>query len=91
MYILFILQFSSIVVFASTAIVSFGLGFLYKRILIVKQKKRILRLEDEMLLNHAHILELEKTVAELKREKDAQADYNVSKHKPAADHGLRAS
>lgn len=91
MYILFVLKFSSLVVLAGTAIVSFGLGFLYKRILIVKQKKRILRLEDEMLLNHANILELEKTVAEMKKEKDAQADYNVSKQKPSTDHGLRAS
>ena len=42
------------------AIISFGLGLLFKMAVIRKQRKRILALEDEMLSNHAKILALEK-------------------------------
>ena len=92
MYILLVLKFSSIVILATTAIGSFGIGLLYKRILVAKQQKRILHLEDEMLSNHAHILALEKKVTEMRKEKDTQADYNLSQHnKPSTDHGLRVS
>jgi hypothetical protein len=44
------------------------LGFFLKAGLLRKYKKRILSLEDEMLVNHARILELEKQAVELKEE-----------------------
>ena len=46
----------------------FALGFLWKATLISKHKKRVISLEDEMLLNHARILELEKQIVALKEE-----------------------
>jgi hypothetical protein len=44
------------------------LGFITKHAVIFKQRKRILRLEDEMLANHSRILTLEKKIADNKRE-----------------------
>ena len=52
------------------AFAGFGLGFLFKSGLIFKQRKRILRLEDEMLSNHSRILTLEKKIAENRRDFD---------------------
>ncbi len=49
---------------AGVAIGAFALGFLFKRATIAKQRKRILNLEDEMLSNHARILDLEKKLSE---------------------------
>lgn len=46
----------------------FALGFLWKSALIAKYKKRVVSLEDEMLLNHSRILDLEKQIAELKED-----------------------
>jgi hypothetical protein len=46
------------------AVGAFALGYLLKRAVIAKQRKRILNLEDEMLSNHARILELEKKLSE---------------------------
>jgi hypothetical protein len=50
------------------ALAGFALGFVFKSAVIYKQRKRILRLEDEMLANHARILALEKKIADSKRE-----------------------
>jgi len=50
------------------ALAGFALGFIFKSAVIYKQRKRILRLEDEMLANHARILALEKKIADSKRE-----------------------
>lgn len=52
------------------AIAAFCLGLLYKRVMVAKQKKRILRLEDEMLSNHSTILGLEKKIAEIQKESE---------------------
>ena len=49
---------------ALTGLISFILGFIIKSAVLYKQRKRILRLEDEMLINHSTILELEKEIAE---------------------------
>ena len=49
------------------AIAAFCLGLLYKRVMVAKQKKRILRPEDEMLSNHSTILGLEKKIAEIQK------------------------
>ncbi len=50
-------------------------GFFLKAAVVIKQRKRILRLEDEMLANHARILSLEKKVAEQKKEKSGSVEY----------------
>jgi hypothetical protein len=45
------------------------IGFFIKSGLLFKQRRRILRLEDEMLNNHARILSLEKRVSDQKKSK----------------------
>ena len=54
---------------AVAGICGFAVGFFLKSAAINKSKKRVLSLEDEMLRNHSHILDLEKQVAELREEK----------------------
>ena len=51
-----------------TGLSAFIIGFLLKAALLTKYKRRVLSLEDEMLVTHARILDLEKQVAELKEE-----------------------
>ena len=48
--------------------VSLLIGYLVKRQVIRKYHKQVLKLEDEMLSNHARILDLEKKLAELEEE-----------------------
>lgn len=48
------------------AILCFFFGFIFKSAVIFKQRKKILRLEDEMLDNHSRILSLEKKLADNK-------------------------
>ena len=43
-------------------------GYLFRAMQRNKSKKQLLKLEDEMLRNHAKILSLEKIIADLKRE-----------------------
>ena len=50
------------------ALAGFAFGFMFKSAVIYKQRKRILRLEDEMLANHSRILTLEKKIADSKKE-----------------------
>jgi hypothetical protein len=50
------------------AILAFGIGMFIKYAVISKQRKKILRLEDEMLNNHSRILALEKKLAETRKE-----------------------
>lgn len=54
-----------------------GAGFLIRSAVVFKQRKRILRLEDEMLSNHARILSLEKRVSEAKKENKGNHEYEV--------------
>jgi len=54
----------SLVTVICTALIAFGLGFFVKSAVIFKQKRRIFKLEDEMLANHSRILSLEKRIAE---------------------------
>jgi hypothetical protein len=63
-------SFSLITVIISS-ICFFGLGLLFKNGLIAKSNKRVLKLEDEMLANHARILSLEKKITELETENSA--------------------
>jgi hypothetical protein len=78
MTILFIEDSYSLLTVIGTAAVSFALGLLSKTALVRKQRKRILNLEDEMLANHARILNLEKIVADTRRDKNgAQRDFDV--------------
>lgn len=73
----------------AAAIIAFGLGMLFKSAMVMKQRKRILRLENEMLANHANILELEKRLAEVKKEKTGgQPSYEMPLK---SDRGLKAS
>lgn len=66
----------------SLAILCFVLGFFLKSAIIYKQRKRILNLEDEMVSNHAHILSLEKKIADNKPEKGNQhPDLELVSHK----------
>ena len=83
---------TSIGILGVAAMVSFGLGLLIKTGVIVKQRKRILLLEDEMLANHAKILSLEKNLAEQSKEDGGgqKTDYELQNLK--TDHGgLKAS
>ncbi len=52
----------------AVAIIAFGLGLLIKYAIISKQRKKILRLEDEMLNNHSRILALEKKLSETRKD-----------------------
>ena len=58
---------------ALIALAAFVVGYLIKYGVLLKQRKRILRLEDEMLANHARILALEKRASEAKRNTIAAA------------------
>jgi|GEM_PF-4039549 len=53
---------------AGVAVGAFALGLLIKNALIAKHKKRVLKVENEMLSNHSRILSLEKRIAELETE-----------------------
>jgi hypothetical protein len=60
-------------------IIAFGLGFMVKSAVIFRQRKRILRLEDEMLANHSRILTLEKKVSEGRKESNGvHKDYDFA-------------
>jgi hypothetical protein len=73
------------------AVAGFACGFLIKSALIFKQRKRILRLEDEMLANHSRILALEKKISESKSEiNGVHQDYNISSQR-SSERGMRAS
>ena len=60
-------------------VISFGLGFMVRSAIIFRQRKRILRLEDEMLANHSRILTLEKKVSEVRKESNGvHKDYDFA-------------
>ena len=63
------------------AIVGFSLGFILRLAVNAKQKRKLLRLEDEMLKNHSHILALEKKINILERENDELANNDSKKAK----------
>jgi len=76
----------SLITVIGVAIIAFGLGLLIKSAIIFKQRRRILRLEDEMLANHSKILSLEKIMNEARK---AGHDYELpSAHK--SDRDLKA-
>ncbi|MBS1746569.1 MAG: hypothetical protein JST21_10415 [Bacteroidetes bacterium] len=63
----------------ATAIIAFGLGMMIKYSIISKQRKKILRLEDEMLNNHSRILGLEKKIAETRKDTNGIShDFDLS-------------
>lgn len=53
---------------ALSAAAGVGCCLWWKRVQVLKFQHRILDLEEEMLRNHAHILTLEKEIADLRRE-----------------------
>ena len=61
------------------AIADFSLtaGFLIKLAKFSIAKKRILRLEDEMLANHARILKLQKKISELQNDNPSAQSGNA--------------
>ncbi|CAN5185429.1 hypothetical protein BH11BAC6_BH11BAC6_02010 [soil metagenome] len=50
------------------ALIGFLIGFLLRSAAVTKSKKRILTLEDDMLVSHSRILEEEIQIASLKAE-----------------------
>lgn len=69
--ILLTLAFSNSFSILTVAAAGFGgivIGALYKTLALKKSKKKILRLEDEMLANHSRILKLEEANARLQTE-----------------------
>ena len=71
-----------------TGLIAFILGFIIKSTIVYKQRKRILRLEEEMLGNHSRMLELEQTIAEARKEKpEPQQDFD----RPTRKDQLRVS
>ncbi|HEX5155267.1 MAG TPA: hypothetical protein VFW07_27685 [Parafilimonas sp.] len=65
-----------------TGVIAFILGFIIKSTIVYKQRKRILRLEDEMLSNHSRILELEQIATEVHKEKTGSPqDYDRNSRK----------
>lgn len=71
---------------AISGVVGLAAGFLLRLAINAKQKKNILKLEDEMLSNHSRILNLEKQVSML--EKD---NYELSLKSTLKKAELRAS
>ena len=71
-----------------TGVIAFILGFIIRSTIVYKQRKRILRLEEEMLGNHSRILELEQAITEAHKDKSgAQQDYD----RPSRKEQLRVS
>jgi len=58
----------SILTVAIAGGIGFIIGLLLKSRVIEKHKKRVMNVENEMLLSHSRILELEKELTELKSE-----------------------
>jgi hypothetical protein len=85
---LFINWTNSMIVFG-IAIISFILGLTYKMAVVAKQRKRILRLEDEMLSNHSSILALEKKLAETTHKEKNGVEHEITAIK--TDRELRVS
>jgi hypothetical protein len=52
----------------SLLVAGFAAGYMLRTMQRNKSKKQLLKLEDEMLRNHAKILSLEKIISDLKRE-----------------------
>ena len=59
----------SIISLAVAIAAGFAVGLIFKSGLVSKHKRRVLYLEDEMLLNHSRILDLEKELHKTKVEK----------------------
>ncbi|MBS1731371.1 MAG: hypothetical protein JSS67_11460 [Bacteroidetes bacterium] len=66
-------------------------GFLIKSGVLASQKKRILNLENEMLKNHARILQLEKKNTKLKENVAYQQEKSPVATSPAQKVKLMAS
>lgn len=68
------------------AIVGFIGGFLMRLAINSKQKRHLLKMEDEMLSSHSRILTLEKKISKLQSE-----NQELSKTAPRKTASLRAS
>ncbi len=69
----------SIYTIAIFGIAGFVAGFLLRIAVNARQKKNLLKLEDEMLNNHSRILSLEKKISNLERENSELSKYTSRK------------
>jgi hypothetical protein len=58
-------------------VAGFVLGLLIRYGIILKQKRRILTLEDEMLTSHSRILSLEKKLSELRKDPNNSSEDTI--------------
>ncbi len=54
----------NLILLAAIVIIATGVGYLFNAAVIKKQKSNIVKLESEMLKNHAEILQLQKELSE---------------------------
>ncbi len=62
-----------------SGVIGLGAGFLLRLAINAKQKKNILKLENEMLSNHSRILTLEKQLSMLEKDNYELSKTNVKK------------
>lgn len=87
MYLLLFQNSFSLFTVIGASIGAFALGLLSKQAVVAKQRKRILRLEDEMLTNHSRILTLEQKITESRKNTVVP---DISARKQDRDHDLKA-
>lgn len=81
----------------TVVVLSFGglcFGALFRFALLSKSKRKIVRLEDEMLANHSRILSLEKKITELEHENKAlknDVDITPVREKKISERELKLS
>ena len=68
----------SLYVVGIIAVVCFIAGFFIRAGVTAKRQERIIELEDEMLSNHARILELEKKLSEVKQKENTEKEKQVT-------------
>lgn len=64
---------------AASGIIGLIVGFLVRLAINAKQKRNILKLENEMLSNHSRILSLEKKISALEKENVELSKNNLKK------------
>ena len=81
----------NVLVFAGIVMVSFVLGFMLRKKQIKSLKRKVFELEKEMLINHADILELQKTKALLEQNLKASKIPVIPLNPPKEDDGDKLS
>ncbi len=70
----------SLISVSGIVLISLATGFYMRSFQRKKGRRRILKLEDEMLRNHAKILSLEKNLSDLKRENNQLRSIQVRRN-----------